>query len=145
MLITRKAAYGLIAIKHVAEREDAGATTSSEIAAAYGMPRETLAKVLERLADAGLLLAHHGVRGGYSLALEPSQISALSVIRAINGSPPRCRDPRSDDPQITMLHHRIEAILDDIKIADFVEYKRTANPECASVASQFPAHIPCQR
>jgi Rrf2 family protein len=144
VLITRRAAYGLIAAKHVAEHEDAGAITSSEIAAAHGLPRETVAKVLQRLADAGLLLAHHGARGGYTLALEPCQISALAVIRA-SGSPDyRSRDPRGGDPGIAMLRHTIEGVLDCMRIADLAECNRTADPECKTKASRFSARVPCQ-
>ena len=81
-----------MAMKYVAERGVAGAISSSELAGAYGLPQETLAKVLQHLAEAGLLIAHHGVRGGYTLELTPCHISLLDVIRASGTSvnnPPR--------------------------------------------------------
>ena len=34
-----------------------------------------LTEILQRLARAGLVLSHHGVKGGYALARDPHQIS----------------------------------------------------------------------
>jgi Rrf2 family protein len=44
-----------------------------------------MAKVLQKLARQGLVAAKHGSSGGYQLAKEPSKISALDVISAIDG------------------------------------------------------------
>ncbi len=44
-----------------------------------------MAKVLQRLARHGVVAAKHGSSGGYQLAKDPSQISALDVISAIDG------------------------------------------------------------
>jgi len=83
--LTKKADYGLMAMKHLAERADAGACSAKEVADAYGIPQEALAKILQRLVKAGLLHSQHGVNGGYTLAREPNKISAFEVIRAIDG------------------------------------------------------------
>ena len=39
------------------------------------------------LARAGLLLSHHGIKGGYTLVRDPDQISVLDVIKASEGAP----------------------------------------------------------
>jgi len=44
-----------------------------------------MAKVLQKLARHGLVAAKHGSSGGYQLARNPEQISALDVISAIDG------------------------------------------------------------
>jgi Rrf2 family protein len=80
--LTKKADYGLIAVKHLAERRSASA---KEIAHCYGLPLPLLAKVLQKLARQGLLESTYGTNGGYRLAREPRMISALEVIRAIDG------------------------------------------------------------
>ena len=64
--LTKKADYGLIALRHLASVP--GATASAkDIADAYGIPAQLLAK------------------GGYKLARDPRRISALEVVRAIDG------------------------------------------------------------
>jgi len=83
--LTKKADYGLMAMKHLAEHADRGACSAKDVAEAYGIPPEALAKILQKLAKAGLLNSQHGMNGGYTLAREAGLISAFEVIRAIDG------------------------------------------------------------
>jgi Rrf2 family protein len=83
--LTKKADYGLMAMKHLAEHLHDGACSAKDVADAYGIPPEALAKILQRLVKAGLLKSLHGINGGYTLARDPNAISAFEVIRAIDG------------------------------------------------------------
>jgi Rrf2 family protein len=83
--LTKKADYGLMAMKHLAEHADLGACSAKDVADAYRIPQEALAKILQRLVKAGLLHSQHGTNGGYTLARDPGMISAFEVIRAIDG------------------------------------------------------------
>ena len=75
MLLTRKACYGLIAVRHLAEQPRESSFSAKDLADFHGFPQETLTEILQRLARAGLVLSHHGVKGGYALARDPHQIS----------------------------------------------------------------------
>jgi Rrf2 family protein len=82
--LTKKADYGLIALRHLASAP--GATASAkDIADAYRLPVPLLAKVLQKLTKSGILRSLSGTNGGYKLARDPRRISALEVIRAIDG------------------------------------------------------------
>jgi Rrf2 family protein len=91
--LTKKADYGLMALKYLAEQRavssglnaSPGAQSAKDIAQAYHIPPPLLAKILQTLARAGLLVSHAGTNGGYALARPASQISAFEVIRAIDG------------------------------------------------------------
>jgi len=83
--LTKKADYGLIAMRHLAEHAHEGSCSAKDIADAYGLPQEALAKILQRLVRAHLLVSQHGSNGGYTLAREAGHISAFEVIRAIEG------------------------------------------------------------
>src|SRR5437868_15119435 len=83
--LTKKADYGLMAMKHLAEHAHNGACSAKDVAEAYGIPPEALAKILQRLAKAGLLHSQHGINGGYTLARDANAISAFEVIQAIDG------------------------------------------------------------
>ena len=74
-----------MAMKHLAERAPEGACSAKDVADAYGIPQEALAKILQRLVKAGLLHSQHGTNGGYTLARDAAKISAFEVIRAIDG------------------------------------------------------------
>ena len=83
--LSKKADYALIAMKHLALRGDRASSSAREIAEAYGIPIELMAKVLQRLVRRGLLVSHQGTHGGYQLVRVPSQISVADVIQAIEG------------------------------------------------------------
>src|ERR1700736_6897791 len=83
--LSKKADYGLIAMKHLALHRDQHACSANEIAEEYGLSVTLMAKVLQKLARQNLVAAKHGSSGGYQLAKEPHQISALDVISAIDG------------------------------------------------------------
>jgi Rrf2 family protein len=83
--LTKKADYGLIAVRHLAEHADLGACSAKDLAEMYGIPQEALAKILQRLARSKLLISQQGTNGGYVLSRDPRTISALEVIRAIEG------------------------------------------------------------
>jgi Rrf2 family protein len=83
--LSKKADYGLIAVKHLAMHRQEHACSANEISEEYGISTTLMAKVLQRLARQGVVAAKHGSNGGYQLAKDPSQISALDVISAIDG------------------------------------------------------------
>ena len=84
--LTKKADYGLIALRHLAAAYGAAhAASAKDIADAYRIPLPLLSKILQQLARNGLLASEQGTRGGYRLARDPREISALEVIRSIDG------------------------------------------------------------
>ncbi len=86
--LTKKADYGLMALKYLAEQAAhtaSAAQSAKDIADAYHIPPQLLAKILQTLARAGLLVSHAGTNGGYVLARQADRISAFEVIRAIDG------------------------------------------------------------
>ena len=83
--LTKKADYGLIAVKHLAMSSRTGTASAKEIADAYGIPLPLLAKILQKLTKTGLLVSAAGSSGGYKLARQSQKISALEVIHAIDG------------------------------------------------------------
>lgn len=85
MRLTKKADYALLAMKCLAEHEERASLSAKDIADEYHLPQQVLAKLLQRLTKAGLLISHPGTHGGYSLARGGEEISAFEVIRAIDG------------------------------------------------------------
>ncbi|MBS1834935.1 MAG: Rrf2 family transcriptional regulator [Acidobacteria bacterium] len=83
--LTKKADYGLIALKHLAVNASQGVASAKEIAETYHIPLPLLAKILQKLNKSGFLRSEQGNNGGYRLAREARDISTLEVIRAIDG------------------------------------------------------------
>ena len=130
--LTKKADYALMAMKHLAERNSEGSRSAKDVADAYGIPPEALAKILQRLAKAGLLQSQHGTNGGYTLGRAAHTISAFEVIKAIDGPLfiTSCITVRGECDQsdrcnirepLRKVNESIEAVLKRIKISDMRE------------------------
>jgi Rrf2 family protein len=83
--LTKKADYGLMALKYLAENYNSASLSAKDIAEAYHIPLQLLAKILQRLTKVGLLRSHAGMNGGYALSRDPKEITAFEVIHAIDG------------------------------------------------------------
>jgi Rrf2 family protein len=83
--LTKKADYGLIALKHLAVSHPGASSSAKEIADTYGIPLPLLSKVLQKLTRHGFLRSEQGTNGGYRLARNPGSINALEVIRSLDG------------------------------------------------------------
>jgi Rrf2 family protein len=130
--LTKKSDYGLIALLHLAAdgRRWNGAT-AKEMAEAYHIPLPLLSKVLQSLARQGFLSSEQGTKGGFRLARDPRTISAMEVIRAIDGPVilTACfHDEGGCDQMQTCtvkaplrkVHEGILKLLDSIMISDMV-------------------------
>jgi Rrf2 family protein len=105
-MISQSAQYALRAAAQMVTASDA--CTVDSLAAVTGIPRGYLAKVLHALARTGLLTAQRGTGGGYRLAGDPAQTTALQVIRAIDPPPrrPRCAGCTLDSVGTECAVHR---------------------------------------
>jgi Rrf2 family protein len=83
--LSKKADYALLAMRHMAAHGARPAHSARELAEAYDIPSELLAKVLQRLVRARLLQSHQGIHGGYGLSRPAESISVADVIQAIDG------------------------------------------------------------
>src|SRR3569832_2363707 len=76
--------YGTVVMTYLA-RDARGLHSANEIAAELGLALPTVSKLLKALVQNGLLASHRGVKGGYSLAMAPEDISVARIIAAIEG------------------------------------------------------------
>src|SRR5437588_8076123 len=149
--LTKKADYALMAMKHLADHahEGAGSASAKDVADSFGIPPEALAKILQRLAKAGLLHSQHGINGGYTLARAAHTISAFEVIQAIDGPLfiTSCVTVRGECDQtdrctirepLRKVNESIEAVLRRIKISHMREEPETPasdNPKAAELVT----------
>ncbi|MEK7789090.1 MAG: Rrf2 family transcriptional regulator [Planctomycetota bacterium] len=84
MYITRETDYGVRCALYLARKAQEIAPVN-EIAKAMHIPKSFLAKILQRLVKAGIVISGRGIGGGFSLAKKPGNISILDVVKAIQG------------------------------------------------------------
>ena len=135
--LTKKADYGLMALKYLAERPETPASSAKDVADAYGIPPQLLAKILQRLTKVGLLRSHAGMNGGYALAREARLISAFEVIHAIDGPlfiTSCTKGAKSCDltanctikEPLARVNETIAGVLKSISIQDLAEHEHSA-------------------
>jgi Rrf2 family protein len=84
MQITRETDYAIRCVYYLALKK--GDTVMvDEVSREMQVPKSFLAKILQRLSKASLVKSYRGVKGGFELARNPSEISLLDVIEAIQG------------------------------------------------------------
>jgi Rrf2 family protein len=85
MRISTRGRYGLRAMVELARHHGAGPILMRAISEQQGIPRKYLHALLTELRQAGLVHSLRGSRGGYSLAHDPSEITARDVVHALEG------------------------------------------------------------
>lgn len=86
MFLNKSTYWALKALVYLASQPPAAAPhLSSEVAAAVGAPAPATAKVLRRLALAGILVSLRGSGGGFMLAQAPDDLTVFDVYQAMDG------------------------------------------------------------
>jgi Rrf2 family protein len=154
--LTKKADYGLIALKHLTVTPQGSSASAKEIADAYAIPLPLLSKVLQKLARSGFLRSEHGTNGGYRLARDPRTVSALEVIRTLDGpiiltscftregecgQSERCtvREP------LRRVHEGILQLLSSITLVDLAQYDDSDAGACSPVPVNALTILPALR
>jgi Rrf2 family protein len=138
-MISQTAEYALRAIVYLAN-EGGAARTGREIAKATLVPPGYLAKVMQSLSRARLVKSQRGLNGGFTLAHDPEELSALAVINAVD---PIRRYPEcplgitGHGRRLCPLHHRldeaaamVEKAFGETSMADLLAVPRERRSVC---------------
>jgi Rrf2 family protein len=82
--IKRETDYAIRCLYYLSGKENE-VVMVDEIAQEMRIPKTFLAKILQRLARAGLVQSYVGAKGGFYLAKKPQEINLYEVITAIEG------------------------------------------------------------
>lgn len=77
--------YGVVLMTYMARDGQPMLRTARDLAVESKLPLPTVSKLLKTLHEGALLTSHRGIKGGYSLAKKPDQISVADIIVAIEG------------------------------------------------------------
>jgi Rrf2 family protein len=84
-MITRATEYACLAMLYLAKQPAGKISYTSEIAKVEHIPPSFLAKVVNQLAKAGLVISRRGPLGGLELGREASTISLREIVEVIEG------------------------------------------------------------
>jgi Rrf2 family transcriptional regulator, cysteine metabolism repressor len=85
LAITSKSPYAVRALCELARTGGAAPVPIGEIARRRDIPVQFLEGLFATLRRAGLLQSQRGVKGGYSFARPPAEITVLEVVEALEG------------------------------------------------------------
>jgi len=83
--ITTKSPYAVQALAELGRAGRAGPVPIGELARARGIPVQFLEQLFGILRRAGVLRSQRGVKGGYSFAREPREITVLELVELLDG------------------------------------------------------------
>ena len=133
MKFSTKGTYGLRAVVELATRYGEGPVSLTAVATEQGISEAYLEQLMRSLKKAGIVKTARGKAGGYLLTKEPSKISVLETLRALEGSTDIADCVGSDAsvcenactcsarPLFLKLQSRINAVLQETTIGELTE------------------------
>jgi Rrf2 family iron-sulfur cluster assembly transcriptional regulator len=86
ILFSRECEYALQGVLYLALKPQGDMTSIKELTRRLDIPYHFLGKILQRLAQKGLLTSQKGPTGGFSLGKAPKDITLFDVVEAVDGS-----------------------------------------------------------
>ena len=86
LIYSRSCEYALRALMYLVSLEDSRLATVNEISGREHLPKQFLAKLLQTLVRADLVVSVKGPHGGFALARLPEEIRLVDVVRAVDGA-----------------------------------------------------------
>jgi Rrf2 family protein len=124
LVITTKSPYAVRALSELARRGQSTPVPIGEIARARDIPVQFLEGLFATLRRAGILQSQRGVKGGYSFARPPSEITVLEVVELLEGE--LGTDAAANGPVWPDAIDAVRGVLAGATIADVAEREAQA-------------------
>lgn len=137
MQFTKAEEYGIFGVLYLAETDDGRVVPMSEISQAMEIPEKFLAKIFQSLSKSGVIRSHRGVRGGFTLARDPKDITMREVLETIQGPYHlmRCTENMSLCAKqcefcslrevLLLAENRLVSVFEAFSLTDLVEWQKT--------------------
>jgi Rrf2 family protein len=124
LVITTKSPYAVRALAELARRGQSTPVPIGEIARAREIPVQFLEGLFATLRRAGILQSQRGVKGGYSFARPPGEITVLEVVELLEGE--LGADAAANGPIWTDAMDAVKQVLSSATIAEVAEREAQA-------------------
>ena len=119
LVITSKSPYAVRALSELARRGDAVPVPIGDLARARDIPVQFLEGLFATLRRAGILQSQRGVKGGYSFARPPSDVTIMEVVDLLEGE--LGAEAAASGPVWTEAADAVRNVLAATTIADVAE------------------------
>ena len=83
--MNRKLEYSLMALKHMSRKLPGELTSAKEVSESYQAPFDATARVMQLMAQNGILKSEQGASGGYQITKDLSKVSLQDLLEIIQG------------------------------------------------------------
>jgi Rrf2 family protein len=122
LVITSKSPYAVRALAELARRGSSAPVPIGELAKARDIPVQFLEGLFATLRRAGILQSQRGVKGGYSFARPPAEVTVLEVVELLEGE----LGQDAAGPPWTEVVDAVRAVLRGSTVADVAEREAQA-------------------
>src|SRR5688572_4838650 len=125
LALSKKTDYALLSLAFLAEQANRVAS-AREIAAGFNLPVAVVQNILKCLQQNKILQSTRGVKGGYRIAGDLTQVSLYDLVGMVDRSSDNCEcayDLEADTVQqgpVEALHLRLVRFLREVKLSDLV-------------------------
>ncbi len=134
--LNRKVEYALMALRVMSDKGKSKLTTAKEVVELTGAPFDATARVMQAMAQRGLLKSEQGAYGGYFLTKNLSKVSLLDLVEIIEGPKhiTRClHEKKSCDlsdtcnlqSSLSELNRRLKVFYQNVTIKELIKNERT--------------------
>jgi Rrf2 family transcriptional regulator, cysteine metabolism repressor len=124
LAITAKSPYAVRALAELARSGGEGPVPLGEIARRRGVPVQFLEGLFATLRRGGVLHSQRGVKGGYSFARPPREVTVLEVVELLDGD--LSAEARTAGPPWPEAIEALRSVLAGLTIADVAEREAEA-------------------
>ncbi len=124
LVITTKSPYAVRALAELARRGSSAPVPIGEIAKARDIPVQFLEGLFATLRRAGVLQSQRGVKGGYTFARPPAEVTVLEVVELLEGE--LGTDAAASGPVWSETVEAVKNVLGASTIADVAEREAQA-------------------
>lgn len=122
-MMTTKSVYALMAMMDIANNSLKGPVSMEDIAQRQNLSPAYLAKILNKLKKAGLLMPMRGHYGGYVLSAEAKRIPVTLIIKAVEKNITLVDGVKTDDENLKNKEYKglvklFEKV--DVKVSDIL-------------------------
>ena len=124
MLLTKKTEYALLSLISIAKSENP--KNVDELSKELNIPKPYLAKILQNFSKSGILNSFKGASGGFTLKVNPNEISMLQISSISEDKNPavfECSTSQDSCPSQKASQCNLWPVLNNLqnKIDDFLE------------------------
>lgn len=142
--INRKIEYALIALRHMSAKTQGQLTSAKEVCDIYHTPFDPTSRVLQIMAQQGILKAEQGAHGGYQIIKDLSKISIydltqmiegpIQIVNCFHGNYSHCDITSSCNVIAPMLNlnERIDGLFKTINVYELIQSRNQAEKQIRS-------------